>query len=92
MIGDIMKISRLRMGTDGRGVTTLVAFFDCQLHCKYCINDFCHEKDDYGGSVPRGEYTPAELVRLLRKSDMNTKRSSRCKRLLVLVLQCLTFS
>lgn len=26
MIGDIMSISRLRMGTDGKGVSTLVAF------------------------------------------------------------------
>lgn len=36
MIGDIMSISRLRMGTDGKGVSTLVAFFDCPLHCIYC--------------------------------------------------------
>lgn len=75
MIGDIMRISRLRMGTDGRGVTTLVAFFDCPLHCKYCINDFCHEKDSYGESVPRGEYTPAELMRILRKDDIYYKMS-----------------
>ena len=53
MIGDIMRISRLRMGTDGQGVTALVACFDCPLHCKYCINDFCHVKNDYGESVPR---------------------------------------
>lgn len=44
MIGDIMSISRLRMGTDGKGVSTLVAFFDCPLHCIYCANDHCHEK------------------------------------------------
>ena len=75
MIGDIMRILRLRMGTDGRGVTTLVAFFDCPLHCKYCINDFCHEKDGYGESVPRGEYTPAELMRVLRKDDIYYKMS-----------------
>lgn len=31
MIGDIMKISRLRMGTDGKGVSTLVAFL--AVHC-----------------------------------------------------------
>lgn len=75
MIGDIMRISRLRMGTDGKGVTTLVAFFDCPLHCKYCINDFCHIKDDYGDSVARGEYTPAELMKVLRKDDIYYKMS-----------------
>ncbi|MCR5730709.1 MAG: radical SAM protein [Ruminococcus sp.] len=75
MIGDIMRISRLRMGTDGRGVTTLVAFFDCPLHCKYCINDFCHEKENDFETVPRGEYTPAELMRILRKDDIYYKMS-----------------
>ena len=29
MLGDIMTISRLRMGTDGDGVTTLVTLFGC---------------------------------------------------------------
>ena len=31
-------VSRLRMGLDGRGVTTLVTFMGCQLRCKYCLN------------------------------------------------------
>ena len=69
MIGDIMTVSRLRMGTDGKGVTTLVTFFDCPLHCKYCINDFCHE-NEYGGSVARGSYTPEELLQILEKDDI----------------------
>ena len=75
MIGDIMRISRLRMGTDGRGVSTLVAFFDCPLHCKYCINDFCHENNDIMKDTPRGAYTPAQLVRVLRKDDIYYKMS-----------------
>lgn len=70
MIGDIMKISRLRMGTDGKGVSTLVAFFGCPLHCKYCINDFCHEKKGYSESVPRGAYTPEQLIKILRKDEL----------------------
>lgn len=57
MIGDIMTISRLRMGTDGKGVSTLVTFFDCPLHCQYCANDFCHK-----ASTPRASYTPEQLV------------------------------
>lgn len=31
------------MGTDGRGVTTLVAFHGCPLRCAYCLNPQCHE-------------------------------------------------
>ena len=38
----IMRIARHRMGSDGQGVSTLVAFWGCPLKCRYCINDFCH--------------------------------------------------
>lgn len=38
----ILGISRHRLETDGEGVTTLVAFYGCPLHCKYCINPQCH--------------------------------------------------
>ncbi|MDE7477083.1 MAG: radical SAM protein [Lachnospiraceae bacterium] len=75
MIGDIMTISRLRMGIDGKGVSTLVTFFDCPLHCKYCINNFCHKKDSYGDSVPRGAYTPEQLIQILRKDDIYYRMS-----------------
>lgn len=34
----IYALNRLRMGTDGEGVTTLVACIDCPLNCRYCIN------------------------------------------------------
>lgn len=71
MIGDIMTVSRLRMGTDGRGVVTLVTFFDCLLHCKYCINNFCHEEV----GVPRYSYTPDELIHVLMKDDIYYKMS-----------------
>ena len=37
----ILGISRLRMGTDGHGITDLVAFHGCTLHCKYCLNPRC---------------------------------------------------
>lgn len=71
MIGDIMSISRLRMGTDGSGVTTLVAFFDCPMHCKYCINDHCHDTDDnWESTVPRAAYTPDELLHVLEKDEI----------------------
>ena len=37
----MLSLSRLRMGTDGQGVTTLVAFHGCPLHCQYCLNAQC---------------------------------------------------
>lgn len=77
MIGDIMGISRLRMGTDGEGVTTLVAFFGCPLNCKYCINDFCHEIEPQiiFTTPPRGAYTAEELVKILAKDEIYFRMS-----------------
>ena len=43
MVASILGISRLRIGTDGHGITTLVAFHGCTLHCKYCLNPICLE-------------------------------------------------
>lgn len=37
----VIGISRLRMGTDGKGIRTLIAFHDCELDCRYCINPQC---------------------------------------------------
>lgn len=34
----IIGIVRHRLTTDGDGVTTLVAFHTCTLHCNYCLN------------------------------------------------------
>ena len=34
----LLSVSRLRMGTDGAGVTTLVASSGCPLRCRWCIN------------------------------------------------------
>ena len=70
MIGDIMAISRLRMATDGQGVSTLVAFFDCPLHCKYCINESCHEKENSLSKTPRAAYQPEELIEVLKKDEI----------------------
>lgn len=36
----VSHISRLRMGSDGDGIRTLVLFQGCPLRCKYCINPF----------------------------------------------------
>ncbi len=39
----LIAINRLRIGTDGHGITTLVAFHGCPLHCRYCLNPECLE-------------------------------------------------
>ena len=70
MIGDIMSVSRLRMATDGQGVSTLVAFFDCPLECKYCINNSCHDTNNVFSSAPRAVYKPKELLEVLKKDEI----------------------
>ncbi len=41
-LAPVMGIDRLRMGTDGKGITSLVTFYGCPLKCKYCLNPQCH--------------------------------------------------
>ncbi len=36
----VITCARLRMQTDGQGVTTLVCFHGCPLRCKWCLNPF----------------------------------------------------
>ena len=57
---NIMTISRHRNGSDGGGVRTLVTFYGCPLHCKYCINDFCHD------SVSNMKTTDEVLAELMK--------------------------
>ena len=52
----IITHSRLRMATDGEGVTTLVCFHGCPLRCKYCLNPFSFAED-----TKREYLTPREL-------------------------------
>lgn len=61
----IFAVSRLRMNTDGSGITTLVAFMGCPLKCRYCLNPKCHEPikegDDIMMLTPQGLY---DLVKI----------------------------
>ena len=68
MTGDIMAISRLRVGTDGKGISTLVLFWGCPLQCKYCANWICHDVD-----TARISYTPDELISRVRQDDIYFK-------------------
>ena len=52
----VVTCSRLRMQTDGQGITTLVCFHGCPLRCKWCINAFSFNPD-----TKRTEMTPQEL-------------------------------
>lgn len=45
MLAKLIGIERHRIPTDGQGVTTLVAFHGCTLHCRYCLNPQCLNQD-----------------------------------------------
>lgn len=70
MLDEIMSISRLRMGTDGKGVSTLVAFFDCPLKCKYCINEGCHRTKQQLEVVKYPQFAPNEVIDILKKDEI----------------------
>lgn len=61
----LIGIKRLRVGTDGRGVTTLVAFNGCPLRCKYCLNPQC-----WGTIVPEKMKSADEVMAILRKDEL----------------------
>lgn len=60
----LLAISRLRMGTDGAGVTTLIAGSGCPLRCRWCINKRLLEK------APAGNVTAAELIKRVKIDDL----------------------
>ncbi len=60
----LLNLSRLRMGIDGEGVTTLVAGAGCPLHCRWCINKRILREP------PRELVTAAELLERVRIDDL----------------------
>jgi pyruvate formate lyase activating enzyme len=61
----LIGLSRHRIGVDGSGVTTLVAFHGCPLNCKYCLNP--------QALSPEGvwkRFTPEELYKAVSKDDL----------------------
>lgn len=67
----LIGLSRHRIGVDGAGVTTLVAFHGCPLHCKYCLNP--------KALSPKGvwkEYTPEELYNYVKQDDLYFRATS----------------
>lgn len=46
-LAPIMGIDRLRFGSDGNGITSLVTFYGCPLKCRFCLNPQCHRNISY---------------------------------------------
>ena len=61
----IIGINRHRLTTDGDGVTTLVVFHGCPLHCKYCLNPQCLSPDGVLRTI-----TPSELYSEVEIDDL----------------------
>ena len=58
-------VSRLRMGNDGDGVTTLAAGYGCPLRCRYCLNPQCFESPK-----PVRTYSVSGLLEEVRIDDL----------------------
>ena len=56
-IAPLIAVARHRLAVDGQGVTTLVAFHGCTLHCRYCLNAHCLRPDGLWRTV-----TPKNLL------------------------------
>ena len=65
MKAEVFGVSRLRIGVDGEGVTTLVAFKYCPLKCEYCLNPGALLKDNQCRV-----HTPETLYSELRKDEL----------------------
>ena len=61
----IFGICRLRIGTDGYGVRTLVAFHGCPLRCRYCLNP-----DSLKDSERVKRMLPEEVLEEVRKDEL----------------------
>jgi len=57
-----IAINRHRLTTDAEGVTTLVGFHGCPLHCEYCLNAQCLQADGVWCRLTPGElYSEVEI-------------------------------
>ena len=61
----VWAIDRLRMTTDGAGVTTLVTAEGCPLRCRYCLNPM-----SWNGEARSELMTPSELYEKVRIDDL----------------------
>lgn len=61
----VFGVERHRIATDGKGITTLVAFHSCPLKCTYCLNPQCHDS-----KAATRIYTPESLYKQLKVDDL----------------------
>lgn len=61
----VFGLSRLRMTTDGAGITTLVGCLGCPLDCKWCLNPHARLADTRHARV-----SPERLVELLEQDSI----------------------
>lgn len=61
----IIGISQHRLSTDGNGITTLVAFHECPLRCRHCLNPLSIGDDKCFRS-----YSPKELYTETRIDEL----------------------
>lgn len=61
----VWAVSRLRMATDGVGVTTLVTAEGCPLRCKYCLNPV-----SWNGEARSVCLTPEELYEKVKIDNL----------------------
>ena len=61
----VVAVSRIRMQTDGKGVTTLVCFHGCPLRCRWCINPFSFAED-----TKRDIVTPQKLYDKVKLDEL----------------------
>ena len=65
----LLALARLRMGTDGEGITTLVAGAGCPLHCRWCINERLLRE------ATAEQITAAQLLERVRIDDLYFRAS-----------------
>lgn len=68
IVAPIVAINRHRIGSDGIGVRTLIAFYGCPLHCRLCFNNECH-------NVPTNFMTPEDVLDAISIDDIYFRHS-----------------
>ena len=62
----VIGIHRLRMSTDGEGITTLVGLWGCPLRCRFCLNPQSWQDDVKNYK----RYTPETLLETVRIDNL----------------------
>ena len=61
----LVFLDRLRMATDGQGVTALAGAYGCPLSCRLCINPYTWQE-----KTPFEWVTPAELYDRVKQDNL----------------------